>query len=645
MRRKGNRDSVRNYRKIIMLAAAACVAGVIGAFGVLGSTGFFADDRAVAAYGAEEEVFVPSEIPAPEFSVLPGFYESRFDLELTVPEGTEVYYTLDGSEPVQGGQNTLLYIEPIPMESCGETKGNGLPSATVVRAVAVTADGQYSDVQTGSYFVARKMTEWYEVPVISLVADPEHLYGEETGIITNYEEKGREWERPAHFEYFLPEGTRELSMNVGIRINGAYSRRFEMKSFRVYARSEYDTQKNFQYDFFSGGLIPATEKNGEQKNIEKFKRLVLRGGGNESDAWEVTFFRDILTQSLMVGTSLDLQAYQPAVAFLNGEFYGILNIRERMDDRYLAAHYNCSETDVAIYGFKYNKDADGKVILPPAGEDVFRVQMEEGPEEEAAFFKEAYDFVTLNDMSDPAMYAKAQEYFDIENFMDYLCLEMYCGNTDWPHNNCEAWRYIGEPSAEYGLDGKIRWLVFDTDFSFGLYGHSVDEQVIASMVADQRREQPYRDVLTCLFRSFLKNEGFKTQFKTRFLELLDTNFRASSVVDKAEALAEIYRPLVAEKYLKYGERHPIDYNMTVVRDYAATRTGRVKGWLEWVLDEELHDNAVSSPLLKMHQIVIVAIAAVIAVVFVIFFIIRKKKEKIIKKAEPKEKEFRLSDRG
>ena len=121
---------------------------------------------------------------------------------------------------------------------------------------------------------------------------------------------------------------------------------------------------------------------GGQKNIEKFKRLVLRGGGNESDAWEVTFFRDILTQSLMVGTSLDLQAYQPAVVFLNGEFYGILNIRERMDDRYLAAHYNCSEEDVAIYGFKYNKDSDGHVILPPAGEDVFRVQMEEGPEEE-----------------------------------------------------------------------------------------------------------------------------------------------------------------------------------------------------------------------------------------------------------------------
>ncbi|MBQ8548566.1 MAG: CotH kinase family protein [Lachnospiraceae bacterium] len=625
--KKSGKNSCRGPAKLV---SGLLVFGISVVFGAGASIQGLQDSGnvgAVTVYGAEEDIFVPSEIPAPEFSVLPGFYDGRFDLELTVPEGTEVYYTLDGSEPVQGEGNTFSYTGPIPVESCGTTKGNGLPSATVVRAVAVTSEGLYSDIQTGSYFVARKMTEWYEVPVISLVTEPEHLYGEETGILTNYEEKGRDWERPAHFEYFLPEGTRKLSLNVGVRVNGAYSRRFEMKSLRVYARSEYDTQKSFNYDFFSGGLIPAVEKNGERKNIEKFKRLVLRGGGNESDAWEVTFFRDILTQSLMVGTSLDVQAYQPAVVFLNGEFYGILNIRERMDDRYLASHYNCAEEDVAVYGFKYNKDGDGKVILPPAGEDVFYVEMEEGPEEEAAFFEEAYDFVTLNDMSDPAMYAKAQEYFDIENFIDYLCVEMYCGNTDWPHNNCEAWRYTGEPSAEYGLDGKIRWLLFDTDFGFGLYGHPVEEQVIASMVADQRGEQPYRDVLTCLFRAFLRNEGFKTQFKDRFIELLNTNFRATAVLEKVDALTELYKPLVAEKYLKYGERHPIDYNMTVVRDYAATRTRVMINCLDWVLDEELHDNAVSSPLLKTHQIVVLAVVAVIVVVFAIFFISRKKERK------------------
>lgn len=627
MRRIGNRSKKISGRRLRKTIAVGFAVGLFCSFGTEALPEGFAGSEVATAYAAEEAAFVPSEIPAPEFSVEAGFYEEGFSLTLTAAEGMEVYYTLDGSDPVPGATATLQYLEPIPVDACGSKKGEELLFATVVRAVAVTADGASSDVQTHTYFVARKMSEWYEVPVISLVTDPANLYSDETGIIENPEERGREWERPAHFEYFLPEGTREISMNVGIRINGAYSRRFPMKSFRIYARAEYDTQKTIAYDFFSDGLIPATEKNGEMKTIEKFKRLVLRGGGNESDAWETTFFRDILTQSLMVGTSLDVQAYQPAVVFLNGEFYGILNIRERMDDRYLASHYNCSEEDVAIYGFKYNKDGDGKVILPPAGEDVFKVEMEEGPEEEIGFFEEAYDFVTLNDMSDPTLYAKAQEYFDIGNFIEYLCVQMYCGNTDWPHNNCKAWRYTGEVSEEYGLDGKIRWLLFDTDFGFGLYGHSAEEQVIASMVADQRGEQPYRDVLTCLFRALLKNETFKTQFKARFLELLDTNFKASGVMDKVDTLAEIYRPLVAEKYLKYGKLHPVDYNMTVVRDYAATRTRIIRNCLEWVLEEELHDNAVSSPVLKTDQLVVLVIAAVLAVSLAVFFIRRKKKEK------------------
>ena len=623
MRRFGNGSGKRIFGSVIRMAASGLLLGLFLVWGIA-ADGF---GTTFVAYAEEEAVFVPSKIPAPEFSVPAGFYDSAFELTLIAPEGTEVYYTLDGSVPSPEGVETVPYTKPISIALCDGTKGNALPAATVVRAIAVTPEGECSDVQTHSYFVASKMTEWYQVPVISLVAEPDDLYGEETGILSNPEEKGREWERPAHFEYFLPEGKREISMNVGIRINGAYSRRFEMKSLRIYARGEYDTQKNIKYDFFSESMIPATEKNGEQKNIEKFKRLVLRGGGNESDAWETTFFRDILTQSLMVGTSLDLQAYQPAVVFLNGEFYGILNIRERMDDRYLAAHYNCAEEDVVIYGFKYNKDSDGKVILPPEGMDVFEVVAEEGPEEEVSFFEEAYDFVTLNDMSDAAMYAKAQEYFDIGNFIDYLCVQMYCGNTDWPHNNCEAWRYIGEPSGEYGLDGKIRWLLFDTDFGFGLYGHSVEEHVMASMVADQRREQPYRDVLTCLFRAFLKNEEFKQQFKSRFLELLDTNFRASDVVKKVDELAEIYRPLVEEKYLKYGELHPVDFNMKTVRDYAATRPRIIKDCLDWVLEEELHENAVSSPAFNGSQVVMLGVVAVLVIGIAAMLIVRKKKEK------------------
>ncbi|MCH5273566.1 MAG: CotH kinase family protein [Lachnospiraceae bacterium] len=528
------------------------------------------------AAAAEEEAFVPSSVTPPGFSAEGGFYEKSFELVLTVPDGMEVCYTLDGSEPRKGSRKTALYTGPIRIPS---SEGGALLHATVVRAVSVTADGEYSDVQTHTYFVASGMKERYAVPVISIVTDPDSLYDEETGIFVNPTQSGREWERPAHFEYFLPDGQRELSLNIGLRIHGGYSRNMTIKSFRVYARAEYDTQKNFQYDFFSGSMIPAKEKNGKEKTIEKFKRLILRTGGNEGDAWEATYFRDLLAQSLMADSLLDLQAYAPTMTYINGEFYGILNMRERLDDRYLASHYNCSENDITIYDFQYRTNADGKVILPPEGEPVFNVVAEGGPLGAKSYFEQAYKFVTTADMSDETEYAKAKEYFDVDNFIDYLCVQLYSGNTDWPHNNCHAWCYTGEPSDEYGLDGRFRFLVYDLDFGFGLYGHSADENTLAPMVSDSGSAQPYRDVLTCLLRAFLKNDGFREQFCTRFLDLLNTNFAADRVIAKIDALEKIYTPLTVEQYAKYGPKFPYSSNVETARNFARMRANAMRLYL------------------------------------------------------------------
>ena len=516
---------------------------------------------------AAEKVFVPSTVEGPVFAQEAGFYNTAFTLTISAPAGSRVYYTLDGSLPVVGGAATKEYSDGIGIHSYTDK----IPfRATVVRAIAVNAAGECSDVVTNTYFVARGMEKRFKTAVISISAPEEAFYDVETGILTNAEESGREWEREAHFEYFTAEGKQEISMNVGVRVHGAYSRRFAIKSLRLYARDEYDTQKNFKYDFFSDSIIPAVEMNGKEKTIKKFKRLILRTGGNEGDAWETTFFRDALVQSLMTGTSLDLQGYTPTITFLNGKFYGILNIRERMDDRYLSSHYNCSEEDVVIYDFQYTKDSDGKVILPKSGE-AFETVIYEGPEEQLSYFQKAYSFVTGNDMSVAENYRKAQSYFDIDNFIDYLCVELYSGNTDWPHNNCRAWRYFGEASEEYGLDGKIRWLLFDTDFGFGLYGHQADEDTLAPMLSDKYSVQPYRDVLTRLLRSFMKNASFQEKFVSRYVDLLNSRFSPEEILDKIDALEKVYEPLVQEQYSQYGQKGNYADNVEQVRAFARTR--------------------------------------------------------------------------
>lgn len=523
-----------------------------------------------------EHVFVPSPIAGPQFSEPAGFYQKEFSLELSTDSDEKIYYTLDGSLPAVGGSNTTLYSKPIAIRSnenlapLSKKDPQLFLKATVVRAIAVDANGQASDPVTATYLVSNDIFQRYRVPVISLSADADSFYGEENGIFENPEESGREWEREAVFEYFTEEGVREICMNVGVRVHGAYSRRYSFKSMRLYARSDYDTQKNFKYDFFSESILPAVSYNDKDETLTKFKHLILRNGGNEGDAWETTYFRDVLAQATMAGTSLDLQAYRPAVVLINGEFYGTMSIRERLDDRYLAGHYNCSEEDVIIYDFAYEKDANGTPIYR-ADKDPFQVVIYNGEEEEPLFLDTALRFVYENDMSNPQNYAKAAEYFDIDNFIDYLCLELYCGNTDWPHNNCRAWRYKNEATDGYGLDGKIRWLVFDLDFGYGLYGHSKDESILGMMLSDGNVWMKYEDVLSKLLRAFMVNTEFREKFAGRYVDLLNTRFSFRRTNGNIDRLADDFQSNLDEQFTKWGYKQDYKMNVEQVRSYARQR--------------------------------------------------------------------------
>lgn len=528
-----------------------------------------------------EPDFVPSEIEAPRFSQEAGFYEKTVALSLAAPDAYTIFYTLDGSIPQSGNGQTFRYDGPINLYL---SNGKLLTAATV-RAVAVTPQGLKSDVVTNTYFVSSGMSSRYQIPVISLVTEPTSLYDSETGLFENPTESGKEWERPAHFEFFLPNGQREISMNLGIRVHGAYSRSARIKSLRLYARAEYDTQKNIKYDFFSDQIVPAIEKNGKEKTITKFKRLILRTGGNEGDAWETTFFRDALAQSLMTDTKLDMQGYRPAVMYLNGEFYGIMNIREREDERYLSSHYNCSEEDVVIYGFEYERDWEGKVIIPETG-DAFQTVIEEGSDDQLSFFEEAFRFVTENDLNDRENYKKAKQYFDIDHFIDYLCVQIYSGNTDWPHNNAKAWRYTGEASSEYGLDGRIRFLLYDVDFAFGLYEHRANESILSPMMK-LNNQNPYVDVISRLFRGFLQNDGFRQKFARRFDTLLKTKFVPEQILKTIDSLAALYEPIVLEVYEKYGQRMKYSRSIDIVKDYVSQRTDEMKTALYQLMSADI----------------------------------------------------------
>jgi hypothetical protein len=185
----------------------------------------------------------------------------------------------------------------------------------------------------------------YHLPVVSIATDSLHLFDYDTGIFVpgsitimggpeddkkkdephlfgNYVQRGVEWERPASFELFETSGERALAQDIGIRVHGGRSRSLPLKSLRLYARSEYG-ENRFYYPVFPD--LPYREYN----------RLILRNSGQDFFS-RSTMFRDGFMQTLVRDLNLDTQAYRPSVVFINGEYWGIMNIRERYDEDYLA---------------------------------------------------------------------------------------------------------------------------------------------------------------------------------------------------------------------------------------------------------------------------------------------------------------------
>lgn len=508
-------------------------------------------------------------VQEPVFDRSGGLYTEEFNLTISITDDTSnmILYTLDGSIPELDGPTVHAYTKPIRIGyEASREEFSRYFCGTVIRARAFTPDGSGSKTVTATYFVAPDIYKRYQLPFVTVTTDPDNLYDRSTGIMAagNTQKRGKEWERPIHFEYFDEDGKQQISIDAGMRLHGGASRDWAIKSLRIYARSEYDEIDQLEYDFFSDSPVPALVKNGKNagKPITKFKRLILRSGGNEGTAGDGTMFRDALSHALMAGTTLDTQAYSPAIAFLNGEYYGIVNIRERQDEEYIEDHYKAKEEDVVIYEFSYGREGEQRPVIS------------EGEDTDLDFYNNMLDFIRNNDLSVPENYEQMNEWLDIENFVDYQIINIYGANRDWPGNNCKAWRVRTEynPDAPYGLDGRLRWLLYDTDFNFGLYmPDAYNMNSLSEALRIGGTEWPTQDGATLLLRKLLENEDFKTYFCQRFLDLINTEYDAEHAYSLIDALASDYEVSIQEyreKYHLWGDWHS---NVETVKNFISKR--------------------------------------------------------------------------
>jgi Leucine-rich repeat (LRR) protein len=525
-------------------------------------------------------------LAAPVFSALAGFYEEPFELAITSDlVDANIYYTRNGSEPTI---ESIRYTAPILIQSrAGEPNKlsenprvspswkspNGeVMKATVIRARVISADGaQSSPIVTNTFLV--DPDKRYSLPVISIVTNPAYLFNYRYGIYVmgeiydqyddpvagvnpweraaNYTQRGAAWERPLHIEYFAVNGVREVSQDASVRIQGAATRERTQKSLRIYARCVNPCQSTFDYELFPGLTSTATGA-----PIQQFKTFLLRNSGND---WEKSMFRDALVQSLVQDTRLDAQAYQPTIVFLNGEYWGIHNLRERLDEYYLESHYGIDPRDVVIL------TENSAIVTGEAGDQQHYLDM--------------LEFIRTHDMAVAENYEYIQTQMDVDNFIDYQIAEIYSDNTNWPNVNIKYWRKKTagfEPNAPYGQDGRWRWMLFDTDFGFDLSEEgSSDHNNLRDAI------QPnWNEWAGFLLRSLLQNPEFQTKFLSRFADQLNSAFLPRHVVEKINQMQAVLEPEIAEHIRRWrgkgGTMEEWQDSVNVMRDFAALRPENVQ---------------------------------------------------------------------
>ena len=469
-----------------------------------------------------------------------GFYDKPFELTITdnenlVADGAAIRYTLDGSAPTA---ESALYTEPITIKG-----------TTVVRTAVVGAEGLLSNVATATYLflddvlhqsdapegypqewgaftetfgvapadygmdqemagdpiIAEKIKKGLlSIPVLSIVTDKDYLFShdadEEKGGIYIFtgppvgDPMGNGWTRPVSAELFGCD--HDFSVTCGLRLHGGHGRLAEKNpkhSFRLVFKKEYG-EKTLKYPLFS------------EDDSEKYDQLVLRCHfGNswqhwmESNRQKAQYTRDVWARRIqrkMGWTSVNALYVH---VFLNGMYWGLYNIAERVDDQYGKDHLGGKKEDIDV--IKIEEEGGNHIEASEGDLEAWAKMFETAAKASDDIYYNLLQGKDADGNDDPSQEAL----LDIDNFIDYMLINQYAGNTDWDHHNWYAIRRKGEESQGF------RFLCWDSELI-------IDNPYENVLTKNNGDESP-----TGIFNHLMENKHFAKKYMERAKELLADN--------------------------------------------------------------------------------------------------------------------------
>ena len=472
----------------------------------------------------------PGYAAAPSFSAEPGFYDSALRLQLIVPEGTQVFYTLDGSEPTQ---------QSAPYG--GETLE--IAATAVIRARAF-ADGRMrpSDTLTGTFFVHAD----HSLPVVSVTVDPDDLWDPERGMLTVGKNANKKSGLPfkntvyrkvknsgvkyeSYVEMYDDAGKKILSQGADISLNGDYSLDMPQKSFKFKAKSKYGEKT------FKAKLFP-------DRDYEEYKSFVLRNSGNDS-MW--TRLQDGFQSRLMdlCGSTVAHQAWKPYAVYLNGQYWGHMNLRERVDE-YMVAQFegvDLEEADqldllTANGSVKNGSNAEYKAMIKKikAGKPAKK--------------KEDLQYILDN--------------VDVDNYFEFMAFEMFFGNSDI--GNFRIYR-LNAPGSKW------KWLINDLDY--GLWDSGFNSPKSYTKKSGMGQLNFDNSILLKLLTV--------PEYKDRFLTVYGEIYRkltTDTMMEVLEELVALIEPEMERHWTRWGPEN----DKNVISEVPTTAEGAYKYWLKRV---------------------------------------------------------------
>ncbi len=463
------------------------------------------------------------------FSEEAGHYQSTISLQLSSPESNDqIFFSTDGSLPAESG---IAYTGSI-----------NISSTTVIRAQVINPGSLPGPINSRSFFINTD----HDLPIISLVTHPGNFWDYNEGIYVmgpnaspNIPHDGanfwQDWEKPVHVEMFETDGDLAISQDAGTKIFGGWSRANAQKSLSIFARKSYGND-DFDHALFGS------------RGLDKFANFVLRNSGND---WNNTMFRDAFNTTLF-HENVDVQDYRPAVIYINGEYWGIQNIREKVNEDYLGNHYDL--------------DPDEITILELNAEPV------EGDEQEYA---DLINFVNTNDLAVASNYQYVIDRIDVFNYTQYLIGNIFIDNKDWPGNNIKYWK-SNQPNSKW------KWIAFDTDFGFDPWNEgNVNYNTLQFALEPNGPGWPNPSWSTLLFRKLIENESFKINFINSFADRLNTELQSDILLGRLDEFESGIESEIASHLSRWGGNFAdFEYNVSRMRNFAEQRPSSVKQHLK-----------------------------------------------------------------